>query len=157
MTTEVQFRYSRTFPADVEPAFDKVLPYDLTKLFDRRYAAIPPIRSVRDQIGAWGTPGQARTIVLSDGGTMREELLEVSRPDRFGYRITGITGPMKPMVASLDGVWAFEPAGTGVRITWSWSVQPAGRLGSLAMPLFRRMWLGYARKGFDNIEQLLLR
>ena len=157
MTTEVQFRYSRTFPADVERAFDDVLPYDLTKLFDRRYAAIPPIKSVRDQSGAWGTPGQTRTIVLADGGTMREELLEVSRAARFGYRITGITGPMKPLVASLDGVWAFEPAGTGVRITWSWTVQPAGRLGSLAMPVFRRMWQGYARKGFDNIEALLVR
>ena len=88
---------------------------------------------------------------------MREELLEVSRTARFGYRITGITGPMKPLVASLDGVWAFEPAGTGVRITWAWTVQPAGRLGSLAMPVFRRMWQGYARKGFDNIEALLVR
>lgn len=156
MTADVLLSYSRTFPADVQRAFDEVLPYDLSALFDRRYAAIPPIKAVRDQAGAWGTPGQTRTIALADGGTMREELLVVDPPSEFRYRITGITGPMKPLVAGLDGVWAFEPAGTGVRITWSWTVRPAGRLGALAMPVFRRMWHGYARHGFDNIETLLL-
>jgi hypothetical protein len=155
--TDVQLSYSRTFPADVERAFDEVLPYDLTALFSRRYAAIPPIKSVRDQQGAWATPGQTRTIALADGGTMREELLEVTRPSRFAYRISGVTGPMKPLVAGLDGAWEFEPAGTGVRITWSWTVRPAGRLGQLAMPVFRRMWQGYARLGFDNLEGLLVR
>jgi hypothetical protein len=157
MTDDVQLSYSRTFPADVEHAFDEVLPFELVRLFDRRYAAIPPIRSVRDQAGQWSTPGQTRTIVLGDGGTMREELLEVTPPTRFAYRISHVTGPMKPLVRSLDGAWEFEPAGTGVRITWSWQVQPAGRLGVLAMPLFRRMWQGYARHGFDNLETLLVR
>jgi len=157
MTNDVQLSYSRTYPTDVGRAFDEVLPYDLAKLFNRRYAAIPAIKSLRDQVGAWGTPGQTRTIGLADGGTMHEELVEVTRPTRFAYRLSGITGPMKPLVASLDGAWDFEPAGTGARITWAWNVQPAGRLGSLAMPLIRRMWQGYARHGFDNIEGLLVR
>ena len=157
MTGDVLLGYSRTYPVEVERAFDELLALDLTRLFDRRYAAIPPIRAVRDQTGAWATTGQTRTIALADGGTMREELVEVSRPDRFTYRISGITGPMKPLVASLDGAWTFEPAGTGVRITWTWAVRPAGRLGRLAMPVFRRMWQGFARQGFDNLETLLVR
>jgi len=157
MPNEVELSYSRTYPTDVECAFDEVLPYDLAKMFNRRYAAIPPIKGLRDQVGPWSTPGQTRTIALADGGTMREELLEVTRPTRFGYRLSGITGPMKPLVAWLDGAWDFEPAGTGVRITWSWTVRPAGRLGTLAMPVFRRMWQGYARHGFDNIEGFLVR
>lgn len=157
MSSDVHLSYSRTFPADPERAFEELLPFDLAQLFSRRYAAIPPIKSVRDQVGAWGTPAQTRTIALADGGTMREELLEVTPSTRFAYRITGITGPMKPLVDSLDGAWEFEPAGTGVRITWSWKLTPAGRLSSLAMPVFRRMWQGYARQGFDNIERLLVR
>lgn len=155
--TDVVLRYTRTYPLEVADAFDQLLPLDLTLLFDRRYAAIPPIAAVRDQIGAWDTVGQTRTIRLADGGTMREELTSVERPGRFTYRITGITGPMKPLVSSLDGAWTFEPAGTGVRIGWAWSVRPAGRLGELAMPIFGRMWRGYARQGFDNIETLLVR
>ena len=112
---------------------------------------------MRDQGGEWGTVGQTRTIALADGGTMRETLTEVSRPARFGYGISDVTGPMKPLIRSLEGVWAFEPAGTGVRITWSWTVHPVGRLGSAAMPAFRRMWQGYARQAFDNIESLVVR
>jgi hypothetical protein len=118
MTDDVQLSYSRTFPADVERAFDEVLPHDLARLFNRRYAAIPPIKIVRDQAGPWSTAGQTRTIALADGGTMREELLEVTRPTRFAYHITAITG---------------------------------------AMPAFGRMWQGYARQAFDNIERLLVR
>lgn len=157
MTGDVLLSYSRTYPVEVAQAFDELMPIDLTALFDRRYAAIPPIRSVEDQAGAWGTPGQTRTIRLADGGSMREELTEVTRPARFAYLITEVTGPMKPLVASLEGAWSFEPAGTGVRVTWSWAVTPAGRLGRLAMPVFRRMWRGFARQGFDNIESLLVR
>ena len=157
MTSDVSLTYSRTYPSGVDDAFDEVLAHDLTRLFDRRYAAIPPIKAVKDQAGAWGTPGQTRTIALADGGTMRESLIEVDRPGKFAYRISDITGPMKPLVAGVEGAWTFEPAGTGVRITWSWNVRPAGRVGALAMPVFRRMWEGYARKGFDNIERLLVR
>jgi hypothetical protein len=156
MSDDVFLSYSRTFPAPVERAFDALLPFDLTQLFDRRYAAIPPIKAVRDQTGTWGASGQTRTIALADGGSMREELVEVSRPDRFTYRVAGIKGPMKPLVAAVDGAWLFEPAGTGVRVTWTWTVRPAGRLGRLAMPLFGRMWQGFARQGFDNIETLLV-
>jgi hypothetical protein len=157
MTHDVHLSHSRTFPADVERAFDDVMPVDLSQLFDRRYLAVPPVRAVRDQGGPWGTVGQTRTIALADGGTMRETLTEVSRPTRFAYRISDVTGPMKPLIRSLDGAWDFEPAGTGVRITWSWILQPAGRLGSAAMPAFGRMWQGYARQGFENIERLVVR
>ncbi|MCD9154465.1 SRPBCC family protein [Aeromicrobium duanguangcaii] len=157
MTDDVVLRYSRTYPLAVDAAFDALLPLELPALFSRRYGAIPPIAAVRDQAGPWTTPGQTRTIQLADGGTMREELTAVESPSRFTYRIEGITGPMKPLVTSLDGAWTFEPVGTGVRIAWTWTVHPAGRLGSLAMPLFGRMWRGYARQAFENIERLVVR
>lgn len=91
------------------------------------------------------------------GGTMREEPTTVERPGRFAYRITGITGPLRPLVPSVDGAWALEPAGTGVRVTWTWTVRPAGRLGRLAMPAFARMWRGYARQGSESIERVVVR
>lgn len=157
MTDHVVLRYTRTYPLEVAEAFERLLELDLTALFDRRYAAIPRIAQVRDQEGPWRTPGQTRTIVLADGGTMREELTAVESPSRFTYRISGITGPMKHLITSLDGAWTFEPAGTGVRIGWTWTVRPEGRVGRLAMPVFGWMWRGNARQAFDNIERLLVR
>jgi hypothetical protein len=116
---------SRTYPVSVERAYDGVLTTPLPELFSKRYAAIPPIREVRDQQGAWGTLGQTRTIRLADGGTMRETLTSVDRPHSFGYRISDVSGPMKPLVTEVAGEWRFEPAGDGVRITWAWTVHRA--------------------------------
>jgi hypothetical protein len=157
MAHDVHFAYSRTFPAGVKRAFDELLPFALPGLFTRRFAAIPPIKAVTDQDGEWGAPGQTRTIHLSGGGTMREELLEVTSPRRFAYRISDITGPMKVLATSIDGAWEFEKAGTGVRISWLWRVHPRGRVGAAAMPAFERMWRAYARLNFDNIERIIVR
>ena len=147
---------SRTYPVTVERAFDLTLPTPLPALFSRRYAAMPPIREVRDQEGEWGTVGQTRTIVLGDGGTLRETLTEVDRPRTFAYRLADITGPMKPLVSGVEGRWTFEQAGTGVRITWAWTVHPRGRLGRAAMPVFGRMWRPYARVALERLEGVLV-
>ena len=137
-------------------AFDAVLPLPLTTLFSRRYAALPAIREVRDQVGDWGAVGQTRTIVLADRGTMRETLVSLDRPTSFGYRIDDVHGPMRPLASSIDGLWSFEKAGTGVRITWSWTVHPASSATSLLMPAFGRMWQGYAGQALERLEGLLL-
>jgi hypothetical protein len=152
----LELESSRTFPVSVEHAYDVVLPTPLPGVFSRRYAAIPAVREVRGQQGEWGTVGQTRTIRLADGGTLRETLTSVDRPNAFDYLISDVTGPMKPIVTGLEGRWRFEPAGTGVRITWAWTVHPRGRLGDLAMPVFARMWRGYARQAMDEIEHLLV-
>ena len=157
MTSAVHVARSRTYPAGVKRAFEELLPYELPRLFDRRYLAIPPIKEVRDQGGEWGTPGQTRTVLLVGGGSMRETLREVRAPHLFAYHLDQVTGPMKPLVSSVDGAWEFERAGTGVRITWRWTLHPRGRLGTSAMPLFARMWQGYARQALENIEHVVVR
>src|SRR6478735_5996779 len=147
---------SRTYPVPVERAFDQLLPTPLPALFSRRYAALPPVREVRDQDGEWGTVGQTRTIVLADRGTMRETLLSVDRPRSFGYRISDVSGPMKPLASSIDGLWTLEEAGTGVRVTWAWTLHPASSAAGLLMPAFARMWRGYARQVLDELERILV-
>ncbi len=132
------------------------MPAPLPVVFARWYGPIPSVRDVTDQVGDWGTVGQARTIHTADGGSMREELTTVEEPHRFGYTISEVTGPMKLLVSTLEGVWTFEPAGTGVRITWAWTVHPASQLAELAMPLFGWLWKGYARQSLEEIEKQLL-
>ena len=147
---------SRTYPVGVARAFDALLPLPLPQLFSRRYAAIPPIREVREQDGVWGTIGQGRTIVLADRSSMRETLTALDRPAAFGYRIDQLHGSLRPLAESIDGRWRFEKAGTGVRITWEWTVRPASAPASLLMPTFRRMWQGYARQALEGLEDILV-
>jgi hypothetical protein len=132
------------------------MPAPLEQVFRRRYVALPPVREVRAQQGTWGTVGQTRTIVLADGGTMHEELTSVVPGREFGYQISKVTGPMKALVSSLEGLWEFDPVGTGTRVTWSWTVLPASAAAALAMPVFDRLWQGYARQALEEIERLML-
>jgi hypothetical protein len=148
---------SRTVPVAVDRAFDVVLVEPLPRLFHRRYAAVAPVKEVRDQTGTpWGTVGQSRRIVLSDGGAMTERLTVVERPTVFGYRIDELKGPLRLMVSSVTGEWRFEPAGTGTRITWTWDLTPASGPGRYALPAFARMWRGYARQALEEIEKTLV-
>ncbi|WP_248583637.1 SRPBCC family protein [Nocardioides sp. InS609-2] len=157
MTAPTILEYSRTYPVDPERAYDWILPIPLEQIFARRYGPLPPIKGTDiDGGGVWGTAGQTRTIRLADGGTMRESLTRVDRPWSFGYRIDNVTGPMRPLVATLDGLWSVEPAGNGARVTWRWTVQPTNAWTARVMPVFGRLWQGYARQAFEEIEKGLV-
>jgi hypothetical protein len=146
---------SRTYPMTVEAAFDAVLSIPLNDLFNRWYGPIPSIKATEGPAD-WGTVGQQRTVLLSGGGSMRETLTLVDRPRAFGYEITDVKGPMKPLAGSVDGQWSFDPAGTGVRITWRWSVAPGSSVGGAVLPTFAKVWNGYARQALARIEEILL-
>jgi hypothetical protein len=152
-----RFQRSRTYPVDVQTAYDVVRPVPLAQLFCRRYGPMPPIRETRGHDGEWATEvGQTRTIVLADGGTLFETITELDPPHAFAYQITDIAGPMKPLVRKLDGRWDFTPAGTGTRVSWTWDVEPRSALAARAMPVLQRFWSGYARQAFEEAEPLLV-
>ncbi len=154
MSEPLELEYSDVVPAAADRAYDLVLGTPLEQIFDRRFWAIPPVVGVRDQVGEWERPGQSRTIVLADRGTMREEITLAEPPGAYGYEISHVTGPLKPLVASARGSWTFAPDGAGTRITWRWTVQPRNRAAALAMPLFAFLWRGNARLGFDRLKEL---
>lgn len=147
---------SRTYPLTVEQAFDRLLPLPLEQIFDRRYGPIPAVRGTDGPAEPWGTTGQQRTVRMADGGTVREELIRVERPGAFGYTLSQVTGPMRTLAARVDGVWSFDPVGTGTRITWQWTMHPASALAMPLLPVFRRFWHGYARRSLERLEPLLL-
>ena len=151
MAKPLQMQQSRTYPVPIDKAFEVVQAAPLPDIFDRRYALLPPITQVRDQVGDWVTVGQSRTIVLGDGGTMRERLVSVTPPSEFSYRIDGFTGVNRVLFGAVDGCWAFAPDGDGTRITWTWTVHPTSSLTALVLPAVRLMWIGYARQALARI------
>jgi hypothetical protein len=155
MADALRLSASRAVPVAIEEAFPRVLTVPLPDLFSRRYGPIPRVRGTLGP-ATWDAVGLTRTVQLADGGRMAEELTVVDPPRRFAYRLTGFTGPMRPLASSIDGEWAFEPAGTGTRITWSWVVHPASSVASYALPVFGRIWRGYARQALEEVERLLL-
>ncbi len=156
MVRPYRLEQARTVPVAPDDAFAGVLPAPLPQVFARRYGPFPPVREVRGQVGAWGDVGQQRTIVTADGGTMLETLSVVDEPHRFGYTLTDVTGPMRLLITTLDGEWTFEPVGSGTRITWRWTVQPASAAAGPAMPVVARLWHPYAARALARVEGLLL-
>jgi Polyketide cyclase / dehydrase and lipid transport len=115
---------SRAIPVELQRAFEATLPMPLTAIFSRRYCLLPPVKEVRGQDGIWGQVGQTRTVVATDGGTMRELLTHVEPPHSFSYHLSDISGPMRPLVDTIEGYWEFSTRGTGTMITWRWTLHP---------------------------------
>ena len=155
MATPVVVEQSRAIPVELEQASGETLRLPLPAIFCRRYALLPPVKEVRGQDGTWGQSGQGRTVVTSDGGTMRETLTDVDLPHSFSYQLRDITGPMRPLVEHIDGRWEFATKGTGTLVTWRWTLHPRG-IGAPLLPLIARMWRSYARQALEQLSELLL-
>jgi Polyketide cyclase / dehydrase and lipid transport len=151
----VAVEQSRAIPIEVHQAFELTLPMPLTAIFCRRYGLLPPVKQIRGQEGVWGQVGQTRTVATTDGGTMRELLTEVDAPHSFSYCLSHITGPMRPLVDTVDGRWEFAPLGTGTLITWRWTLHPKS-LGAGVLRPITSMWRGYARQALELLSERLL-
>lgn len=147
---------SRAIPVTPDGAFRGTLPMPLPTLFRRWYGPIPPIRAVLDQTGEWETVGQTRTVNLVGGGSMREELTSVDAPRSFGYTLTDVKGPLAPLVSRVEGEWIFTPAGTGTEVTWRWTIHPRSAVAARAMPVFGKVWRGYARQALEVLSEQLV-
>ncbi len=156
MAKSVVVEQSRTIPVSAEHAFRGTLPIPLPVIFAHWYGPIPPIKQVRDQTGGWDAAGQTRTVVLAGGGSMREELTSVDPPRSFGYTLTGIKGPLAPLVSSVDGEWGFTRVGDRTDVTWRWTIHPRSALAVLVMPVFGRVWKGYARRALEELSAQLV-
>lgn len=135
---------STVVPASLDSAFDGVLNAPLEQLFTERAGAIPPIKECTGQIGAWDAVGKTRTVVLQDGSTNLETLMEYSRPGSYRYQLSDFTGPMKALVARVEGQFTFVPEGDATRVTWSWKIHPKNPVARLALPVIGVFWRKYA-------------
>lgn len=156
MAKSLVVEQSRTIPVTVEDAFGGTLPIPLPTIFRRWYGPIPPIKQVTDQTGEWDAPGQTRVVTLVGGGRMREELTSVDPPRSFGYTLTELKGPLAPLIRRVEGEWTFTPAGTGTTVTWRWTLYPRSPLGAPLLPVFARIWKGYARQGLEELAARLV-
>lgn len=139
-------------------AFRGTLPVALPEICRHWYGPIPPIKEVRNQTGEWYAAGQSRTLILTGGGSLHEELTSVDAPRSFGYRLVDIKGPMALLVGRVAGAWIFTPVDSvdnSTEVTWRWTIHPKSPLAAPALPVFGMLWKGYARGVLRNLSALL--
>jgi Polyketide cyclase / dehydrase and lipid transport len=156
MAHPVVVEQSRAIEVAVPEAFAKTLPMPLPTLFSHWYGPIPPIKAVRDQTGDWSAVGQTRNVDLTGGGGMRETLTRVDAPHAFGYTLTDVRGAMAPLIDHVEGLWAFSEHGTGTKVSWQWTLYPKSALTAPALPVFARIWRGYANQALGTLSDYLL-
>lgn len=157
MAQPVVVEQSRAIPVAPADAFAKTLPIPLPVLFSHWYGPIPPIKAVHGQDGDWATVGQTRDVALVGGGGMRETLTSVDPPQSFGYTLADVRGAMAPLIDHVEGMWIFTPHGTGTNVTWRWTLHPRSALSARALPVFARIWRGYAKQALETLSDQLLR
>ncbi|RNL77663.1 SRPBCC family protein [Nocardioides marmorisolisilvae] len=146
---------STVVPVTPDVAFQGLLDAPLERLFPHRSGPLPSIARCEGQVGAWSEVGQTRNVVLSDGTGNLETLVGLSRPSDYRYRITGIEGPFKLLVSSIDGRFTFEPEGDGTRATWSWTLHGRNVGARLAYPALGFFWRRWAARMWPNFAGLV--
>jgi hypothetical protein len=153
MPTPTTVRQSQVIAAPIETVFETALSLPLPQLYRRRYGPMPPIVEVHEQQGPWDSPGQTRVIVTADGGSMREEMLSIDRPNRFSNRLTVLAGPFKPVVTTLEESWIFREVAGATEATWEWNLYPRFAAAGLLLPVIGRVWRGYARGVLEQLSE----
>jgi hypothetical protein len=148
---------SRLFAVDQSAAFDGLMGAQLPDLFSRGYAAFPPVREVVDEPAGWGSAGQSRVIRLADGGSLREKLTSVDRPQGFDYLLDDLHGRLRPFLHTIEGTWSVVAEGTGARVTWAWTMYPTSSPARLTLNVIGRMWSGYAERALGQLETIMTR
>jgi hypothetical protein len=157
MARSVVVQQSRAIPVALDDALKRTLPIPLPVICSHWYGPIPPIKEVLDQTGDWDAAGQTRVLTMVGGGSVREELTSVDPPRSFGYTLSDIKGPLAPLVSSVDGKWSFAPAGTGTEVTWQWTLHAKSAVTAPVLPVFGRIWKGYARGVLEELSAQLVR
>lgn len=106
---------------------------------------LPGVVAVRDQHGAWDAVGQNRTLVLSDGGTVRETLRVVA-PPLFAYELSAFTGFFGRLVASGRSEWRVVEHSAGSAIEWTYAFTARPGWGFAVAAIMRLAWAPYMRK-----------
>jgi hypothetical protein len=146
---------SAVVPVTPEQAYDAVVSAPLERLLGTRSGPIPPVVRTEGDGVPWGTSiGQARTIVLGDGGRLLETLEQADRPGTYRYRLSEVRGPMRPLVRTVDGRFTFVAEGSGTRVTWSWRLHLTAPPVRLLMPVFGMFWQRSARHAFAQVSEL---
>ena len=104
--------------ANQADAFEHIVPIDLTSIFTG-YGPLPSVTGTQNQVGAWNTAGQTRTVCFSDHSAAQELLTQYEYPRYFSYTVSNFTGLLRFVTTSAHGEWWFSVGTLGqTNIKW---------------------------------------
>jgi hypothetical protein len=117
-----------------------------------RFGILPTVLGVRNQTGNWDKPGQTRTLLLSDGSSVREHTMNVEPYGFFAYNLTDFTKIFGRLVDHARAEWTFSEAAGGTAIRWSYTFFPKrGPAGPIVAAIVKLLWAPYMRRVLPRI------
>lgn len=119
-----------------------IVPHDPTRFYPK-FGPIPAVYAVREQEGPWGTVGQSRKLLLSDGGYVVETITDVEPQSFFAYELTSIQRGFKQLVESARAEWCYSEHADGTNVRWSYTFVPRRGRGVIVRLIVRLWWGRY--------------
>jgi hypothetical protein len=147
-----------TARADVETAFDVIVPIDLPRIC-RGFGPLPAVVATADQTGEWDHVGASRVVKLSDGRQANERITAYDRPRYFAYTVGPFEeGPLRHVIVEAHGEWWFTARdATSTAIRWTYTFRPRRYFTPVARFVIAPLWRGYAKRALalaiDEIER----
>ncbi|MBI1365918.1 MAG: hypothetical protein GC153_08170 [Alphaproteobacteria bacterium] len=153
MPNPITTSVTETLRAPLADAFAAASGCDIPSIF-QAHGRIPGVIKVDEHHGPWGAVGEKRLLTLSDGSTVREELVSFAPNEEYSYRVSGFTGPFAALVSEGRGVWHFTIEGPATtRIDWTYSFTPKSFLTEPAVWfIVKALWPGYMRKALARLK-----
>ncbi len=117
-------------------------------------AFLPGVVRTTGTSGPWDVPGSYRTIHLTDGNTVREQVTAADTPDYFAYLVSEFSSSMiRLMVKEARGQWRFTDEGKGTQIQWTYTaVARAWWAMPVLFPVIKILWNRYMKAGVKIIQ-----
>jgi hypothetical protein len=150
-----------TVRANQVEVFEHIAPIDLTSIFTG-YGLLPSVVGTQNQIGAWDSEGQTRTVHLSDNSSVQEMLTKYEHPYYFSYTVSSFTGSLRFLATSANGEWWFSGDLSGqTYIKWRYTFNARSFLAFPILWLITNLlWRNYMHKVLQlsksQIEQNLV-
>ncbi|XXT14605.1 SRPBCC family protein [Sorangium sp. So ce429] len=105
--------------------------------------------------GPWDVPGSYRTIHLTDGSTVREEVAVADAPDYFAYTVTNLTNPiLRRLVKEARGQWWFTDDCPGTKVKWLYEFEGTSALATLLLtPAIKILYRRYMVASMQRIKE----
>ncbi|MBL8683257.1 MAG: SRPBCC family protein [Myxococcales bacterium] len=138
----------------VEKLFDAATSMETLSTILRPVGPLPGVERAWIAGGAAIGAGVHRSVVLTDGATLDEEITAWAPPRTHEYRVTGFAAPFSLLVESAIARWSFESLGASrSRVLWRYEFALTSRLAlPLALPLVKLAMNKLMRSTLENLS-----
>jgi hypothetical protein len=147
-----------TVESDIPVTLDQYLAFSDATPLERVLPGstnIPRVIRTEPLSDRWGVPGARRRVVLADGNTALEEILEMRLPEAFRYMVWNFTSAAGRFVKYAVGEFKLSPNPSGgIHVVWTYSFRPQGWPSAWILgPFVHDEYHAFMVNGITNIRE----